>query len=71
MKEITIKTKFNLGEVAYVYNSENCRLVEIHITQISFSTDGVSSIIMYHDGQGHCYEESKVYKTKQEFIDKL
>lgn len=71
MKEIIIKIKFDLGEVAYVYNDESCRLVEIYITQISFSTDGVSSIILYHDGQGHCYEEDKVYKTKQEFIDKL
>ena len=71
MKEITIRTKFDLGEIAFIYDSVTCRLVEFYITQITFSTDGLNSMIFYHDGQGLCVEESKVYKTKQEFIDKL
>lgn len=72
MKEITIKTKFDLGQSAVAFNSSTNKLQDIEISSISFNTDGITSNIWYIDkATSKLFMEKDVYTSREEFIEQL
>lgn len=71
MKEITVKTKFDLGESAFYYDSTEHKLKEHRIELVSFMVDATSVKIWYYNRDGVSFSEDLLFRSKQEFIDSL
>lgn len=72
MKEITITTKYDIGQKAVAYDRLQHKLIEIEIDKINFSTDGIDTVIFYRDGVTcGLYGEDELYTSREEFIAQL
>lgn len=70
MKEITFKTKFDLGQSIVKFDASRNKLIPFVVTKISFdcSKDGVS--IWYH-GETLMASENDCYSSREDFIAQL
>lgn len=72
MKEITFSTKYEIGRKAVAYDFIRRKLVDIEVTEIQFSTDGINTVVWYKDkGTNGIYREEDTYDSREEFIAKL
>jgi hypothetical protein len=70
MKEITFKTKFELGDTALHYNSKTHKLEEFVIEKISYDICKDNIFLMYSNGSIFLFEE-QLFRSKQEFVESL
>lgn len=70
--EITIKTKFELGQTAVAFDVFKNKLLDIEICEVQFDTDGINSKIWYRDKETRqLFKEQDVYTSREEFIAQL
>lgn len=70
MKEITFKTKFELGETAFRFNPDTDKLEEFLIEKISFDITKDNVYLWYSNGSQLLLAQ-QLFGSKQEFIDGL
>lgn len=72
MKEITFSTKYEIGQKAVAYDFIRRKLVDIEVSEIQFSTEGINTSVWYKDGKTQCiYREDDIYISRDEFIENL
>lgn len=72
MKEITFKTKFDLGQTAVAFDSSSNKLQTIEIVEIQFDMDGCNSYVWYRDKHTRdLFRENNVFSSREEFIAQL
>lgn len=71
--DITIKTKFNPGDTALRFNPGTNKLEEFHIRSayIYIGADGIPSIGYFTEDSYQNTLEKDLFKSKEEFINKL
>lgn len=71
MNEIIIKTKFEIGETAFRFNTSSYKLEEFVIHEIACYTSEKGTKVTYFNSEYTGIQESQLFKSKEEFIESL
>lgn len=70
--ELTIETKFDLGQTAVAFNTSKNKLQYIEIIEVQFDTDGTNTDIWYRDKKTQSlFREQNVFPSREDFIAQI
>jgi hypothetical protein len=71
MNEIIIKTKFEIGETAFRFNTSSYKLEEFVIYEIACYKGEKGTKVNYFNSEYTCVQESQLFKSKEAFIESI
>ena len=69
--EITLKTKYSVGDVLWRYNAVISKLEEFKVSFVNVNAYSNKTDVFYFNESGSCSQEQYLFTSKQEFIDQL
>lgn len=70
--EVTVKTRWNIGDTVYRFNESEMKMEDFTIKSICVSLDPEGNhFINYFNEKSKSEQESRLFASKEEFINKL
>lgn len=70
--EMTITTKFNIGQKVVAFDSTTLKLKDFEISEIHFYADLKKTSTWYRDGKTRdIFKEADIFVSREEFINQL
>lgn len=70
--EISLKTKFNVGDTAFKYNPSTHKMEEYLVQSISIQVTNGQTFVGYHTKDSYSFtSEADLFASKEEFIAQL